>query len=59
MRENRRLGRPGESYFRLLDEGYAKYHFDVNVLDNGLIASIGKKAGEAYLNAYMNVQDAE
>jgi gamma-glutamylcyclotransferase (GGCT)/AIG2-like uncharacterized protein YtfP len=59
MRESRRLGRPDESYFRLLDEGYKEYDFDVNVLDTGLAASIGKKAGEAYLNAYMNVQDAE
>ena len=59
MRESRRLGRPDESYFRLLDEGYKEYDFDVNVLDTGLAASIGEKAGEAYLNAYMNVQDAE
>jgi gamma-glutamylcyclotransferase (GGCT)/AIG2-like uncharacterized protein YtfP len=59
MRESRQLGRPDESYFQLLDDGYEKYGFDYSVLDTGLAASIGKKQADAYLNAYMNLQEAE
>ena len=53
MRENRLLGKPSMEYFKLLDQGYAQYGFDLSVLDEGLAASIGRKASEDYIREYL------
>lgn len=53
MRENRLLGKPSLEYFKLLDQGYAQYGFDLSVLDEGLAASIGRKASEDYIREYL------
>ena len=53
MHEYRALGKPGMDYFRLLDTGYAQYGFDLNVLDEGLAVSIGRKEAEAFITAYI------
>jgi len=53
MRENRLLGNPSMEYFKLLDQGYAQYGFDLSVLDEGLAASIGRKASEDYIREYL------
>ena len=54
MHEDRLLGKPDMDYFRLIDQGYAQYGFDLSVLDEGLAASIGKKAAEEYIRKYLN-----
>ena len=53
MHEYRALSKPGMNYFRLLDTGYAQYGFDLNVLDEGLAASIGRKEAETFITAYI------
>ena len=57
MREYRKLGRPDEDYFQLVDEGYESFGFDTNVLDFGLSSSIGADKADAYLEAYMNMKE--
>ena len=47
------LGKPCMEYFRLLDAGYAQYGFDLRVLDEGLAASIGRKAAEDYIASFI------
>jgi hypothetical protein len=54
MHEYRALGKPCMEYFRLLDAGYAQYGFDLQVLDEGLAASIGRKAAEDYIQTYLS-----
>ena len=53
MHEYRALGKPCMEYFRLLDAGYAQYGFDLRVLDEGLAASIGRKAAEDYIASFI------
>ena len=59
MHELRRLGRPDEAYFQLIDEGYARYGFDTGVLDAGLSASIGSEKADAYIEAYMKMRERD
>ena len=54
LHEHRLLGEPAMSYFRLLDEGYARYGFDTEILDQGLSASIGFRAAEKYIEEYVH-----
>ena len=35
LHEERQLGEPSMEYYRLLDEGYARWGFDVEILDKG------------------------
>ena len=53
LHEHRALGEPSMSYFRLLDEGYARYGFETQILDQGLSASIGYQSAEKYIEEYM------
>lgn len=52
LHEDRLLGEPSMEYFRLLDEGYQTWDFDIDILDKGLSDSIGQKAAEKYLRIY-------
>lgn len=45
LHEERQLGEPSMKYYKLLDEGYARWGFDVEILDKGLSDSIGVKPG--------------
>ena len=54
MHEDRQLGKPDMVYFRLIDQGYAQYGFDLSVLDEGLAASIGRKESESYIREYLS-----
>ena len=55
LHEERLLGEPPMEYYKLLDDGYARWGFDVEVLDKGLSDSIGVKAAKAYLNEYQKL----
>ncbi|MFQ6807378.1 MAG: gamma-glutamylcyclotransferase family protein [Lachnospiraceae bacterium] len=46
LHEERQLGEPSMEYYKLLDDGYARWGFDVEILDKGLSDSIGVKAGQ-------------
>jgi hypothetical protein len=52
MHEDRALGEPSMEYFRLLDDGYTAWHFDVEILHKGLSDSIGTQAAARYLMLY-------
>jgi len=59
MHECRMLGKPSMEYFKLLDAGYAQYGFDLQVLDEGLAASIGQKAAEDYIQTYLSQETSK
>lgn len=42
-------------YYKLLDDGYARWGFDVEILDKGLSDSIGVKAANAYLARFQKL----
>jgi gamma-glutamylcyclotransferase (GGCT)/AIG2-like uncharacterized protein YtfP len=52
MHEERLLGEPSMEYFQLLDDGYAAWGFDTDILDRGLSDSIGEKTAKKYLEIY-------
>ena len=54
MHEYRLLGKPSMEYFKLLDTGYAQYGFNLQVLDEGLSASIGREEAEKYIQTYLS-----
>ena len=53
--EERQLGEPSMEYYKLLDDGYARWGFDVEILDKGLSDSIGVKAANAYLARFQKL----
>lgn len=53
--EERLLGEPGMEYYKLLDDGYARWGFDAEILDKGLSDSIGVKAAKAYIREYQGL----
>lgn len=55
LHEERLLGEPGMEYYRLLDDGYAHWGFDVEILDKGLSDSIGVKAAKAYIREFQRL----
>lgn len=55
LHEERLLGEPGMEYYRLLDDGYSRWGFDVEILDKGLSDSIGIKAAKAYLKKFQKL----
>lgn len=55
MHEERSLGEPELQYFRILDEGYAAWGFDTDILDRGLADSIGVEAAGNYIDRYQQV----
>lgn len=55
LHEERLLGEPGMEYYRLLDDGYAQWGFDVEILDKGLSDSIGVKAAKAYIREFQRM----
>ena len=42
-------------YYKLLDDGYARWGFDVEILDKGLSDSIGVKPAKAYLARFQKL----
>ena len=55
LHEDRLLGEPTMEYFNLLDEGYAKWGFDTEILDKALADSIGVKPAKEYLRQYQSL----
>ena len=55
LHEERQLGEPSMEYYKLLDDGYARWGFDVEILDKGLSDSIGVKAANAYLARFQKL----
>lgn len=55
LHEERLLGMPSMEYYKLLDDGYSAWEFDVEVLDKGLSDSIGVKAAKAYLKEFQEM----
>ena len=55
LHEERLLGQPDMEYYRLLDDGYDRWGFDVEILDKGLSDSIGVKAAKAYLKEFQEM----
>ena len=55
LHEERQLGEPSMEYYRLLDEGYARWGFDVEILDKGLSDSIGVKPAKDYLAKFQKL----
>lgn len=49
MREHRQLGMPTEEYFRLLEQGYGEWGFDMDPLFRGLEDSIGTTQARKWL----------
>lgn len=49
LQEWRGLGKPRTDYLRLLEEGYAAWDFDMDILDKGLADSIGNEDARKYL----------
>ncbi len=52
MHEKRLIGEPAPEYYRLLDEGYERWGFEKEILEQGLSSSIGKKAATEWLKRY-------
>lgn len=52
LHEERLLGEPRMEYYRLLDDGYGRWGFDVEILDKGLSDSIGVKAAKEYIREF-------
>ena len=55
LHEERQLGEPSMKYYKLLDEGYARWGFNVEILDKGLADSIGVKPAKAYLAKFQKL----
>lgn len=55
LHEERILGMPSMEYYRLLDDGYSHWGFDVEILDKGLSDSIGVKAAKAYIKNFQEL----
>ena len=55
LHEERQLGEPSMEYYKLLDDGYARWGFDVEILDKGLSDSIGVKPAKAYLSRFQKL----
>ena len=55
LHEERQLGEPSMEYYKLLDDGYARWGFDVEILDKGLSDSIGVKPAKAYLAKFQKL----
>ena len=55
LHEERQLGEPSMEYYKLLDDGYARWGCDVEILDKGLSDSIGVKAANAYLARFQKL----
>lgn len=55
LHEERQLGEPSMEYYKLLDDGYARWGFDVEILDKGLSDSIGVKSAKAYLARFQKL----
>ncbi|MCD8110237.1 MAG: gamma-glutamylcyclotransferase [Clostridiales bacterium] len=49
MTEGRRLAAPYPGYYRVLEEGYKRFHFPMHILEQALADSIGKKNAVAML----------
>ena len=49
LHEGRGLGKPDTDYFRILEEGYAAWDFDTDILGKGLADSIGNEDARKYL----------
>lgn len=52
MHEHRLIGEPAPEYYRLLDEGYERWGFEKEILEQGLSGSIGSRAAKEWLKKY-------
>ena len=56
MREHRQLGMPTEEYFRVLEQGYGEWGFDMDPLFKGLEDSIGTTQARKWLKEMYTVE---
>ncbi len=52
MHKDRELGCPTPHYYDICMEGYWRFHFDWDVLENAVIESIGKDEGRQFLDEF-------